>query len=151
MQVAPACCGQAPLRVFKEQELSNTMWALSSLGRMDTHIPALFTREAVARGLHAFSAQGVANCMWACACLGHRDDTFMHVRPLGREAQILKHGGWLHGRMRVPGLLRLPSCMCVLDPMVYGLGVMTLNRAWLAERRLRCGRGADDCASFLNL
>ena len=73
---------QAPLREFKEQELSNTLWAVSSLGLADTQIPALFTQEALARGLHAFSAQGVANYMWACACLGYRDDNFMHVRLL---------------------------------------------------------------------
>ena len=79
---------QAPLREFKEQELSNTLWAVSSLGLTDTQIPALFTREALARGLHAFSAQGVANCMWACACAGYRDDNFMHVRPPGSRTPL---------------------------------------------------------------
>ena len=74
---------QAPLHEFKEQELSNTLWAVSSLGLADTQIPALFTREALARGLDAFSAQGVANYMWACASLGYRDDNFIQVRILG--------------------------------------------------------------------
>jgi hypothetical protein len=57
---------------FKEQELSNLLWALGRLGFTGAPAAVAALAGQARAKLHAFAPQvgaGVAVCVWACACV----------------------------------------------------------------------------------
>lgn len=65
-------------RLFKEQELSNILWAYGKVGLPHDALFAALLSESKARA-GAFLPQGLANIAWACASVGFRDDEFLRL------------------------------------------------------------------------
>lgn len=56
---------------FKPQELSNTIWAFSTVGRHDSGVYAAVVEEMKRRNLPDFVPQDLANSVWAIVTAGH--------------------------------------------------------------------------------
>ncbi|KAG1660825.1 hypothetical protein FOA52_010250 [Chlamydomonas sp. UWO 241] len=118
------------LRDFKPQALSNTLWALATLGHTDGAFMSVLLKEAAPR-LRDFNPQELANTVWALAALDHAAGTLMSVLLQQAASMLLRFGAeelnqlflcelWLkdqHSDVAVPALL---AAAC--------------KRAWMEER-----------------
>lgn len=78
--IASAAAVQTNIQQWQEQEMSNTIWAMATLGRSSPALLGMCAEEALRRGFEPFTPQAISNFIWGFASLGYSNVPFMTVR-----------------------------------------------------------------------
>lgn len=102
-------------RLFKEQELSNILWAYGKAGLPHDALFAALLAETKARA-GAFLPQGLANIAWACASVGYRDDDFLRLAVAASVDRLHTYDVQVSGASHAAGWV----CACLAVRCVRG-------------------------------
>jgi len=99
------------LEEFKPQELSNTLWALATVGRDNQDVFACLEEEILGRGIENFASQDISNSVWAFVTAGQAVPGLLEAVSAGIDArgasafknQELTNIVWAYAKVRSPG------------------------------------------------
>lgn len=90
--IKPPCvcaCEQTQMATWQDQEISNVVWSLATLGRPHTRLLDAFSREVLRRGMDKLVPQAVSNMVWGFATLDYSNTAFMIVSPSPSPPAVL--------------------------------------------------------------